>query len=288
MVGEGRSFFGIVGRVRSAAGGQRAPLHCDGRRCATTALRCSVPAGSRRTRPRMAGTRRRVPMLGAQTVVARRLALWRVATRVHLRCSAPQRRCARRPPAAPRKRQPGGETTPFFGCWGEEGRGRALLAGVTPLPNSPRGKSARFSERHPASRQSRGRVVGSAPLRRRAAQVTAGCASPPGEAPSGACSSTEHRQPAQRDAGHARASSARARRHRAAQGRAWTCESPCGLSLASRAGRACKPDRGRRREAATVAVKRNRPPAHGFAGPYLRPPSQRAHQDASRIESNKQ
>ena len=251
MVGDGRSCGGEFGALRRVAGGWRASLHCGGWPCRPTALRCSVPAGSRRTRPRMAGTRRRVPMLGAQTIVARRLALRRVATRRPLRCSAPQRRCAHHPAATLRKQQRGSETTPFWWWRGE----RASGAG---LPTPPQTNTAPLAEQHPASRQSRGRVAGAAPLWRRAAQVTAGCDSPLGEASSGACSSTEHRQRAQRDAGHARASSARARRHRAAQG-----SRPIGP---------------------TVAVKRTQPPAHGFACPDSRTHITRMHQDASRKE----
>jgi len=68
------------------------------------------------------------------------------------------------------------------------------------------------------SSQSRGRVAGRAPLRRRGAQRLGGCASPQGEASSAACLSTEHRQPAQQDAARARASSALAPGHRAPQG----------------------------------------------------------------------
>jgi len=89
------------------------------------------------------------------------------------------------------------------------------------------------------SSQSRGRVAGRAPLRRRGAQGLGGCASPQGEASSAACLSTEHRQPAQQDAARARASSALAPGHRAPE--------------------------GSRRFAPTAAVKHARPPAHGFA-----------------------
>ena len=96
---------------------------------------------------------------------------------------------------------------------------------------------------HRGSSQSRGRVAGRAPLRRRGAQGLGGCASPQGEASSAACLSTEHRQPAQQDAARARASSALAPGHRAPQG-----------------SRRCAP---------TAAVKHARPPAHGFA--TLRP-----------------
>ena len=65
-----------------------------------------------------------------------------------------------------------------------------------------------FDECIRGSSQSRGRVAGRAPLRRRGAQGLGGCASPQGEASSAACLSTEHRQPAQQDAARARASSA--------------------------------------------------------------------------------
>ena len=92
---------------------------------------------------------------------------------------------------------------------------------------------------HRGSSQSRGRVAGRAPLRRRGAQGLGGCASPQGEASSAACLSTEHRQPAQQDAARARASSALAPGHRAPQ--------------------------GSRRAATTAAVKHARPPAHAYA-----------------------
>ena len=67
----------------------------------TQLLRCSVPGGERRTRPRTAGiSLRELPVLGAQTGCARRIALRRCATPVPLRSSAPQRRSAARPPTA--------------------------------------------------------------------------------------------------------------------------------------------------------------------------------------------
>jgi hypothetical protein len=96
-----------------------------------------------------------------------------------------------------------------------------------------------LSGRTRGSSQSRGRVAGRAPLRRRGAQGLGGCASPQGEASSAACLSTEHRQPAQQDAARARASSSLAPGHRAPQG-----SRPAGT---------------------TAAVKHGRPPAHGFA-----------------------
>jgi len=61
-----------------ATAGCRALLRCGGRRCASTALRCSQRAGERRTRPRADGiSLRELPTLGAQTGGARRLALRR-------------------------------------------------------------------------------------------------------------------------------------------------------------------------------------------------------------------
>ena len=101
------------------------------------------------------------------------------------------------------------------------------------------------------SSQSRGRVDGGAPLRRRGAQEAGGCASPQGEASSAACLSTEHRQLAQQDAARARASSALATGHRAPQG-----------------SRRCAP---------TAAAKHARPPADGFARAVLRAPLHNTH-----------
>jgi len=122
--------------------------------------------------------------------------------------------------------------------------GSALLgaaAGAAPAthPHLCVNHSGLFFRRTVGSSQSRGRVAGRAPLRRRGAQGLGGCASPQGEASSAACLSTEHRQPAQQDAARARASSALASVHRAPQG-----------------SRRCAP---------TAAVKHARPPAHGFA-----------------------
>ena len=91
-------------RARKAAGGRPSVLHCGGRREAPTALRCSVPGGERRTRPRTGGILlRRLPVLGAQTGCARRLALRRCATPKPLRSSAPQRRTPGHPPTALRR-----------------------------------------------------------------------------------------------------------------------------------------------------------------------------------------
>ena len=88
-------------RAGKAVGGRAAALRCGGRPFGPTALRCSVPGGERRTRPRMAGiSLRELPVLGARTGCARRIALGRCATPVPLRSSAPQRRFAARPPTA--------------------------------------------------------------------------------------------------------------------------------------------------------------------------------------------
>ena len=100
--------------------------------------------------------------------------------------------------------------------------GSALLgaaAGAAPAahPHLCVNRGELSSETHPGSSQSRGRVAGRAPLRRRGAQGLGGCASPQGEGSSVACLSTEHRQPAQQDAARARASSALAPEHRAPQ-----------------------------------------------------------------------
>ena len=122
--------------------------------------------------------------------------------------------------------------------------GSALLgaaAGAAPAthPHLCVNRSGLFFGCTAGSSQSRGRVAGRAPLRRRGAQGLGGCASPQGEASSAACLSTEHRQPAQQDAARARASSALAPEHRAPQG-----------------SRRCAP---------TAAAKHAWPRAQGFA-----------------------
>src|SRR6476646_7836041 len=94
-------------RARKALGGRAATLRCGGRRFAETPLRAkalasalafarrktvrrdglssglsaSVPGGERRTRPRTGGiSLRELPVLGARTGCARRIALRRCAT----------------------------------------------------------------------------------------------------------------------------------------------------------------------------------------------------------------
>jgi hypothetical protein len=57
-------------------------------------------------------------------------------------------------------------------------------------------------------------------------------------------SRSAHRCDAQRRVGHARPRGGAALGGRAAQGRARTSESPCGLLLGLQAGSACKPSRG--------------------------------------------
>ena len=100
-------------RACKAVGGRAAALRCGGRRCAPTRPRgARVPGGARRTRPRTGGiSLRELPVLGAQTGCARRIAFWRCATPAPLRSSAPQRRSAARPPTALRAPPSGSKTS---------------------------------------------------------------------------------------------------------------------------------------------------------------------------------
>ena len=157
------------------------PLRCGGRRSAPTSLRCSL-------RGAPATTRARVRALRHVAVVAE----FR-SDPAALRCSAPQRRSTRRPPAPLRE---------------------PAVQLATALRAATSDSVALVFEWPGAALQGRGRASGEAPLRRRGAQGPGGCASPQGDASSAACSSTEHRQLAQRDAGHAKASSALAPEHR--------------------------------------------------------------------------
>ena len=72
-------------RARRGTGGRRAPLHCGGRRFAATPLRCSLRGATSQTRP------------GYRPQTCEVVAEYR-SFPAPLRCSAPQRRCARRPP----------------------------------------------------------------------------------------------------------------------------------------------------------------------------------------------
>ena len=225
-------------------------------------------------------------MLGARTCAARRLAFRRVATRRHLRCSAPQRRGPDHPPTA----------LPTRGVLLEDGRRACLRQSARPcgcgepraaLPTcwvlcrqARRAALRRLAQRRDCRQppfstpphegrhradslllaQSRGRVAGAAPLRRRAAQGSAGCDSPQGEASSDDCLSTEHRHAPAR-AGHARASSARARGHRAAQ--------------------------GSRPKGPTAAVKRRTPPARGSAPPNERKRHDTLHPNALHLNNTR-
>jgi len=68
----GRKREGLAGRQSTLMTPTQEPTVRAG---SSAALRCSVPEGSRRTRPRMAGiSLRELPMLGAQTCAARRIA----------------------------------------------------------------------------------------------------------------------------------------------------------------------------------------------------------------------
>ena len=87
---------------RKAVGGQPSALHCGGRRCASTALRCSVPGGERRTRPPGRHLAARLPSRCSDRLRSTHR-LRRSRNPVALRSSAPQRRAAGRPPAALRE-----------------------------------------------------------------------------------------------------------------------------------------------------------------------------------------
>ena len=135
-----------------AVGGRAAALRCGSRRCAPTALRCSWPGGERRTRPRTGGNSlRELPVLGARTRCARRIAFGRCATPEPLRPSAPQRHFAARPPTVLRAAPSGSKT-----C-----ASRRSVATRTAVANR------RFTQRC-------GWAAGAAPLRRRAAQRSGG------------------------------------------------------------------------------------------------------------------
>ena len=91
------------GRAKPWAGGRaRFTAAVVAARRLPSGARC--PGGERRTRPRTGGILlRRLPVLGAQTGCARRLALRRCATPEPLRSSAPQRRTPGHPPTTLRR-----------------------------------------------------------------------------------------------------------------------------------------------------------------------------------------
>jgi hypothetical protein len=216
-----RSRLRLDRRARKAVGGWPAALRCGGRRFASTALRCSVSAGERRTRPRTGGTRlRRTPVLGARTTALDASPHGDAQTREALRSSAPQRRAAGQPPTALR----GTIVRPYeernTNCGGQtHDRTDGIACRAGPV------QRARWGARWLTQR--RGRLAGFAPLRRRGAEVFGGCRA--AGAVERSCLSTVGR------AADKRASSSLAPEHRAPQ--------------------------GSRRAAATAAVKRITPSA---------------------------
>ena len=174
-------------RARRGTGGRRLRLRCGGPRFARTALRCSLRGATSTTRPWVQGLKH------VEVVAEYR------SNPAALRCSAPQRRRNRHPPAP--LREPTAQLATarrIARSWVQRCSWRRSVVGARPWAG----------ERRSASAAPRSAGAG-------------GCASPQGDASSAACSSTEHRQLAQRDAGRARASSALAPGHRAQGSRLW-------------------------------------------------------------------
>ena len=191
-------FIRPMDRARRATGGRWSSLRCGGRPFRPTALRCSLRRATSTTRPWVRGLRH------VEVVAEYR------SNPASLRCSAPQRRAAQHPPATLLGRAVALQEV-LFGALDRSG------SNVSPMSR--------------CGSQSRGRVHGCAPLRRRGAQGTGGCRA--AGAVERSCPSSVGRE------ADKRASSSLAPGHRAPQ--------------------------SSRRAAPTAAAKRRRAPARGFA-----------------------